>query len=112
MTRLFASHRFCRLVLLELDEERVTEPVIERPLKEIDRDDHSGLEPSACRHLVGCDAGPPSALRLVGQVDERAFGHFQLRESTEERLPRCGRETGTYTACEFQISAVEVADED
>jgi len=46
----------------------MAQPIVERPLQEIDRDDDPRLEPAARGYLVGRDSGSPPALRFVGQI--------------------------------------------
>jgi hypothetical protein len=60
LARAFASYYsrttdFARLVFSLFDEECVTQPIVERPLQEIDCDDDPRLQPAAELHLVGCD---------------------------------------------------------
>jgi hypothetical protein len=45
----------------------MTQPIVQRPLQEVDRDYDSRFEPTASFHLLGRDSRSPAAFRCVGQ---------------------------------------------
>jgi hypothetical protein len=105
--RLFANHRLRRLVFSLLDEECLTQPIVQRPLQEIDRDDDPRLEPPTLFHLVGRNSGSPSPFDLSGRLTNCKSGIASFGEA-ELRLPRRGRQVGAHAARVFEFAAVEL----
>jgi hypothetical protein len=67
-------------IVADRGEFRMTEVVIERPFKELDRRDQLRLEPAASLHVFSSESFALAALSRLGQIGERAFFDLKTAE--------------------------------